>query len=654
MRTFTATGNAKRRHVLATVLVGAMLIAPAAFVWNRLGAVQSELPNYGFYLIRDLRFAFADVVALRRALPIIERSSPSSDDVRGALAEAADLLHIRFDQFRSSERSPVDDRFRGILDRATVVEDRLDRMLVSLPVSLDEMQGLSEDTDRLLNALSDYTQEVENATDNALTAQDARLTSLKLQISAGVALVSGLVGLVLLLLFQHVRKNREIQGALRQDALTGLANRRGFEDWVHRTAANGSGSDPLAIVVFDLDDFKPVNDRLGHVSGDALLKTAGDWLNQILGEDGIVARWGGDEFVAALRTDGSARCELAERLRAKLQDPPVFHAGGEQIPITFSAGAALWPADGKTHGDVIQHADLALYEAKDQGKGRLVLFDSSIAERRSRAERIRSGLGRALRENHLLLVWQPQIDVRSHRVVAAECLLRWLDPQTGTIVPPAEFIPVAEGSDLIIDVDCWVLHETCRTAARWMREGRPVRAAVNISPRHFQQPTLLAHVETALADHGLPPDWLEIEITEGVFLSDSPTVAANIEGLSRLGIRLALDDFGTGYSNIAYLTRLRPHLLKVDRSFLRDADIATRDKIIRSILRLGESIGAETLVEGVETPEDFRFLGAAGCALAQGYHFARPMPTREFEAWREAYHAVPVARPVRRKRAARG
>jgi diguanylate cyclase (GGDEF)-like protein len=648
MRTKFAARLAARRNLLAALLIGAVLATPVAFVWNRLGVVQSALPDYGFYLIRDLRFAFSDVLALQRGLPVMADGYATSAEARRTLAEAADLLHIRFDQFRYSDHSPEDDRFGAVLVLAKAVEDRLDAMVADPAAGTDHFHALADETARLADGLSDYTQAVETATDRILAGQDRSLTSLKLQISAGVALVSGLVGLVLLLLFQHARKNRAIQAALRQDPLTGLANRRGFADWLERTAG-ASEAEPLAIVVFDLDDFKPVNDRLGHGAGDAILKTAAGWLSRSFGGDGIVARWGGDEFVAALRTSGMGRSDVAGHLRAKLQDRPAFLSGEEPIPLAFSAGAALWPADGKTHADVILHADLALYEAKDQGKGRVVLYDAAIAERRSRAARMRAGIVRALSEDHFFLVWQPQIDLRNRRVAAAECLLRWRDPETGEVVPPGEFIPVAEASDLIVEVDRWVLDESCRTAARWMREGRPVRAAVNISPRHFQQAALLAHVEASLVRHGLPPNWVEVEITEGVFLSDSPTVAANLAGLSRLGIRLALDDFGTGYSNIAYLTRLRPDLLKVDRSFLRDTDLATRDKIVRSIVRLGESIDAETLVEGVETLEDYRFLGEAGCALAQGYHFARPMPAPDFEAWRLAWEARP---PERRRRAA--
>ncbi|WP_181707464.1 putative bifunctional diguanylate cyclase/phosphodiesterase [Chthonobacter rhizosphaerae] len=621
----------------AAVVYVAVTVTAAFVTWRDLSATEEQLPRYGFYQIRDLRFAFADVTNLEATLDLLE-TGVESPAALAVLSTLSDRFFVRFDALRfvgGTDRPPEFDR---VLAEASEVLRHLDALVsAGAPFHPDRIGTVRESTDRLLASLAGYVHAVEQETDRSIALQHAEFGALKVRVVVSILLLSALVAGVLALLLAHRRDSARLRVAMNEDALTRLANRRAFSEWI----AASEGRPPHALILLDVDDFKPVNDHHGHDVGDRLLTAVGDWLRQDLAQEGIAVRWGGDEFVAVVPVGKISRAEIMARFAAALARRPRLKVDEGEIAVSLSGGVSLWPEDGATFAEILLNADIALYEAKDLGKGRTVMFEPEIRVRRTRVDSMRDNLRRAIAEGHLRLLWQPQVDLLRRRMIGAEGLLRWHDPETGAMIPPAEFIPIAERSDLILEIDAFVLDAACATLARWDRAGAdPIRLSVNVSARHFQRPTLVRTVADALERHGVAPAYLEIEITEGVFLADSPIVRANLAHLAGMGLRLALDDFGTGYSNVAYMMRMRPSLVKIDRSFLREPDLAARDKIMGSLLGLAESIGAETLVEGVETAADLAFLTNAGFRRVQGFLFARPMPEEDLLAWRASYEAA--------------
>ncbi|WP_075215611.1 putative bifunctional diguanylate cyclase/phosphodiesterase [Mongoliimonas terrestris] len=617
----------------------ALAAGPAIISWNDLSEVEEDLPAYGFYKIRGLRYAYAEVVTVGTVLDALVAGAAGPDGM-AILRRAANDLHNRFEVFQVHASPTRTDAFVALQGLAGDVQARLTGLLEGgRPVRRDTIQPIIEANDRLLDALSAYVLEIEVGTDRAINRQQAEMGKLKVKVVVSIAILSVLAMGVLVLLVSHRRHHAQMATALNQDVLTGLPNRRAFTNWMDEPVERGRH----VLAVIDLDDFKTVNDRYGHAAGDRLLKAVSAWLRAELPAGAKAARWGGDEFVAAWPCGDKTRAEILQCMAAANAHPIRVTVDQDDIDGQLSGGLAIWPDDGPTLADVLLKADLALYEGKDLGKRRIVMFEPAIKTRRDAVDRTRAGLRRALADEQMHLLWQPQVDLVTGRMVGAEGLIRWTNPDTGEAMQPGEFIAIAERSDLIVEIDCMVLETACRTIAKWLETGAsPPRLSVNISARHFQRSTLARTVADVLNRHKIPSGFLELEITEGVFLADNAAVRANLADFAAMGIRLALDDFGTGYSNIAYMTRMRPAMLKIDRSFLRETDAAARSKIIGSMLRLAHSIGVETLVEGVETEADLAFLKDLGCRFVQGFLFARPMPAEDLLPWRDAFE-----RPVR-------
>jgi diguanylate cyclase (GGDEF)-like protein len=413
------------------------------------------------------------------------------------------------------------------------------------------------------------------------------------------------------------------------DALTGLPNRSRLRDELDRQLKRNARGDDLALLLLDLDHFKPVNDTLGHAAGDAVLQEVARRLRDGVRETDFVARLGGDEF--AVLQCGPAQpagsSALARRLIDAVCQP--YQVAGHTLHVGASIGVAIAPFDGDDPDTLQKHADLALYRAKAEGRGTLRYFEPAMDEDARRRRDGEADLRRALDRGEFSLVYQPLVHLADGRITGFEALLRWQHPDRG-LVSPADFIPLAEETGLIVPIGRWVLAQACREAASW---AQPVRVSVNVSAVQFRKGALLADASHALRASGLAPSRLEIEITESVMLLDRAHALAVLSELRQQGVSVAMDDFGTGYSSLSLLRSFPFHRLKIDRSFVRDlAESLEARAIIRAVAQLGRSLGMDTTVEGVETHEQLAVVRAEGCVDGQGWLFSRPVAGSDVHA----------------------
>jgi diguanylate cyclase (GGDEF)-like protein/PAS domain S-box-containing protein len=405
------------------------------------------------------------------------------------------------------------------------------------------------------------------------------------------------------------------------DALTDLPNRVLFREEMNeglgRVAADGTA---MAVLCLDLDNFKTVNDRLGHAIGDRLLCWVADRLRESVGESDTIARLGGDEFAVLQCGQQPASAErLARRLVEIISHPPAFD--GQLVHSGVSIGVAIAPVDGLEAEQLMKCADLALYQAKAKGRGCYEFFLSEMEEQASTRHLLETDLRGALEAGEFHLVYQPQVRLDGGQLTGFEALLRWNNPRRGPI-SPADFIPVAEETGLIVPIGEWVLRTACAMAAQWPSF---VTVAINLSPVQFRSRGLAAMVTSALAATGLAPDRLELEVTESVLLQDDAATIAILHQLRALGIRVSMDDFGVGYSSLSYLRKFPFDKIKIDRSFIGTlGETAGSEAIVRTIASLGTNLGMTTTAEGIETAEQLELVRRAGCTEGQGYHFSRP------------------------------
>ncbi len=420
------------------------------------------------------------------------------------------------------------------------------------------------------------------------------------------------------------------------DALTGLPNRALFLDRLeHRLALEKRRHrTSFSVLVLDIDRFKVVNDSLGHVRGDQLLVEVAKRLQSCLRPADTVARLSGDEFTILLEdvpTTGDAR-KVAERVQAELRLP--FWLGTNEVFSGVSIGIAHGSAAYATPEDMLRDADTALYRAKAQGRGRCVEFDASMHDRAVELLQLETSLRRALERREFHLHYQPVVSLRSGRISGAEALLRWKHPGRG-LVPPMEFIPLAEETGLIVEIGAWVLREACRQMKDWQERLRQpeLEIGVNLSSRQFQAPGLVAEVAEVLRATGLSPRCLRLEVTESLLMDKHPNVAQTMIELRAMGVRIDLDDFGTGYSSLSYLHQFPIDTLKIDRSFVqRIGQTDDGVEIVNTILALANSLNMDVVAEGVETEQQLELLRKMHCGFAQGYHLSRPIEAEQFEA----------------------
>lgn len=416
--------------------------------------------------------------------------------------------------------------------------------------------------------------------------------------------------------------NAELQHQATHDALTQLPNRVLFLDRLEREIAHAERDGRVfSVLVVDLDRFKVINDTLGHAAGDQLLIEIARRLMTSVRTADTVARTGGDEFLLLLTAIHAAAdaANIAAKIVAALDQP--VSVGGTEVHVSGSVGISMYPSDGGDGDSLVAHADEAMYFAKQQGRNGFRFFSAGMSvfsrERLDFERDLRSGLALKQFEVH----YQPKLDVTTGRMNSVEALLRWRHPTRG-LVGPLEFIPLAEESGLIFAIGKWVLREACRQARQWQTDGLPfIRIAVNISPSHFKQPRFLDVVRSALVDHDLEPQFLEIELTENTVMDHADGSVAILEELSRLGVLVSIDDFGTGYSSMSYLRRFPIDKLKIDRSFIKDLTThKDAEAIVKAIISLAHSLQLKVVAEGVETEQQLEQLRDLGCDQFQGFY----------------------------------
>lgn len=433
---------------------------------------------------------------------------------------------------------------------------------------------------------------------------------------------------------EHKAQAARIDYLAHHDPLTSLPNRLAMDiHLVESLAAAARTGTRLALLIIDLDNFKTVNDSLGHHAGDRLLREIAHRLQALLAGPARLFRLGGDEFVVVLGdvTNPDSVAELAQRVMLAVSEPCAVE--GHQLHTSPSIGISLYPADGEQPETLVRNADTAMYYAKANGRNNYQFFAEPMNAAANKRLHLESELWDALAGNQLLLHYQPQVDLESGRVVGVEALVRWQHPQRG-MIGPDDFIPVAEECGLILPLGHWVLLTACRQARAWLDEGIDIgEIAVNISALQFRQPEFAQSVHAILLETGLPAARLELELTESTIMHGADTSVITLAELKRMGVKLAIDDFGTGYSSLAYLRRFPVDRLKIDRAFVADVESdSDAASLVASIISLGHSLGLKLVAEGVENSAQADFLRARECQRVQGFHFFRPTVAAEVGA----------------------
>ncbi|HEY5594753.1 MAG TPA: EAL domain-containing protein [Nitrospiria bacterium] len=430
----------------------------------------------------------------------------------------------------------------------------------------------------------------------------------------------------------HTEAEKMIQHMAYYDALTGLPNRNMIYDrLLNAIRINADAGKSFALLLMDLDQFKEINDTLGHHRGDLLLQQVGLRLQAALRPSDIVARLGGDEFAVMLPLSGSGDAELVAQKVMKALEPP-FMIEGLPVAVEASIGIAIYPDHGANPDSLMQRADVAMYAAKKTGSG-FIIYDAEHDRHSPRRLALMGELRQAIEHNHLFLHYQPKIDLKTRRIIGVEALARWKHPEHG-FIPPDEFIPPAEQTGLIKPLTLWIFNKAQRQCLAWRREGRPLTMSVNLSARNLLDPHLPDQLAKLMQTSSGAPEGLELEITESAFMADPGRALESIIRLRTLGIRFSIDDFGIGYSSLAYLKKLPVDSIKIDKSFVINMAGNQNDAVIvRSTIDLAHNLGLKVIAEGVENQDIWDRLSALGCDEAQGYYMARPMPAEELTRW---------------------
>lgn len=426
---------------------------------------------------------------------------------------------------------------------------------------------------------------------------------------------------------------RKIQTATTLDDITGLPNRQAFvqrlHDEIDRSRRYGL---KLALLLLDLDNFKKINDSLGHKVGDTLLVAVSQRIRGLLRTSDVISRIGGDEFAVLLPSlnllEGAG--VVANKILNSFVEP--FKVSDLELYLTASIGVAIYPDDGQDVETLFKNADAAMYEVKKSDKNSFRYYDSQINALSFEKLKIENELRRAIENNEFVLFFQPQLDIKTGKVIGAEALIRWIKPGVG-LIPPMKFIPVAEESNLIIPISEWVIKTASATMKSWLEAGLPpITVAVNISMKHFRQPNLFELIANTLQSLKIPPTSLEIELTESILMHDTGAVIKLLSKFRELGLHISIDDFGTGFSSLNYLKKLPITKLKIDQSFVRNITVDKKDAmIVKTIIEMAHNLDLKVIAEGVETLEHSEFLRQLNCDELQGYFFSKPLPQDDFE-----------------------
>ena len=425
------------------------------------------------------------------------------------------------------------------------------------------------------------------------------------------------------------QKAKDLRRLASFDPLTGLANRFAFRRHLHRAVRTSVESrDPMALLVLDMDGFKEINDMLGHAVGDLVLKRTARRIRKVVGKKNVVSRLGGDEFTVILRSIESEEeaVDIGKKIVAEILRP--MFLGDNELHVGASVGASLCPVDTERSDELFTFADTAMYAAKFGDKD-VVMYDVQMTEELIKRKRAESKLSSALERDEFHLVYQPQIDIDSGKINGFEALVRW--NQNGQVVSPADFIPLLESTGRIIDVGNWIIQRACQQAALWANQGHEFTMAINISPTQFRKDGFVETVKDAILSNGLKPEFIDIEITETMLISDVGQTSDKLQLLREFGTKISVDDFGTGYSSLAYLKNFPIDRLKIDRTFIKDIPLHDDGVIATSIIVLGQSLDLEVLAEGVETQAQFDFLKRNVCNSYQGHFFSPPVEAERCE-----------------------
>lgn len=441
-------------------------------------------------------------------------------------------------------------------------------------------------------------------------------------------------------LAEDITEKKEIENKIHYlanfDSLTGLPNREHMKEHIYHNLRLAKRSNrPFTIMFLDLDHFKEINDSLGHSYGDILLQEVGKRLKIVLREEDTLSRLGGDEFIVLLPdTDSNGASQVAQKILEIISSP--FAIENHELTITASVGIALYPVDGVDMELLLKNADSAMYRAKQEGRNTYCFFTEEMQKKSTRNLLLSNALRHAINNNELSLVYQPQFSAVDQKIIGAEALLRWTHPEFG-VISPLEFIPIAENNGLILSIGEWVLRTAAGQTKQWMETGmEPIIMAVNLSAVQFKSANLPVVIAEILQNIGLPPEYLELELTEGVAMNDPHRAISVMNELHDKGIRMSIDDFGTGYSSLSYLKKFNIYKLKIDQSFVRDINVDPEDKaIVGAIISMAKSLGLQTIAEGVETISQLEYLREQGCDEIQGYYFSKPLTIEAFEAFRK-------------------
>lgn len=457
--------------------------------------------------------------------------------------------------------------------------------------------------------------------------------------SIGLPPQSPIVALISEISDQDIMAEQKLRQQAMHDKLTGLPNRRFFCEYLEKLLIELQQRQIGADIVFiDLDDFKHINDYAGNANGDLLLLAIRDCIQNALGKQAFVSRFGGDEFAVVL-VDECASHSLVpyERLRQSLREP--FPLTEAEAQMSVSIGVARFPEHGRTFEELMTKADAAMYAAKSLGKNQVVLFSPELQTEIEARQKVRSKLRRALDDGEIELWFQPKVDAQTGVHVGCEALARWRTPN-GEYIPPGQFVPIAEQTGLISPLGSKVFQLAAEQAYNWRAAAMQTNIAVNVSPHQLRRPRFVQQLKEILAETGAQAGWFELEITENAVMDDVSHAIKVMDELSELGFRIAIDDFGTGYSSLSYLKNFSIHTLKIDLSFVRDLMRDQHsDAIVRSIISLGTGLNLTLVAEGVETVEQAEFLRDAGCDILQGYLISRPVPHQKYVEWLTSHEA---------------
>ncbi|MCF6103038.1 putative bifunctional diguanylate cyclase/phosphodiesterase [Mesorhizobium muleiense] len=593
-----------------------------------LSKIEYSLPRFGFFAIREFHIAIRDVTHLKD-MTSLAQAAPGSADSLEQLSAANDLVYIRFKRIDGTGTASEIPAYASIVPRVVDAVTRLDAMIAAGP-PLDEniLKEMGLELEHLVARMNDEYYKYGDEINVDLYSAEKSLKRFNYQIAFALAVLSLLAIGTAVLLIGRRETIRKLEFLAWRDATTELKNRAWMsanrDVMLDRARLAGK---QLRLFLIDLDHFKGVNDTFGHHIGDLLLKAVAEILQSVERPDEVVAiRLGGDEFaVMAIGDRHAAADALGDRLREQLNR--FAELAGHHVRMGASIGMACFPEHGSDISTLLRNADSALYVAKAEGRSGFVTFSPAILNQFDMQLGEEAGIKRALNCDEFFLVWQPQFELATGRMIGAEALVRWRDPASGAIRLPMSFIPIAERSDLILEVDKVVLSKACLQAARWA----PLSAddfvcSVNLSGKSLQNDAYFAHLVLVLQQTGLPPSRLQLEITEGVLIQNSRNALNMLTEIRNIGVGLALDDFGSGYSSFGYLADFNLDRLKIDRSFLSGLEASKKKQnVVRGIIALANSLGLTVLAEGVENEAQLDFLIAERCHSAQGFFLSQPI-----------------------------